>query len=414
MRIVLVVALLLVGCTKPNPNFCEGPDCPDGPPKTCTVSEGTCVCLTPPGICVQCTNDDEHNCGGTKPQCGDDNRCRACRANDDCDSGACLEDGACASADQIIYAAPAGVDVAGCGQAAGQNECSIKQALLEVAGPRNVIRLAPGMYDVTDLDGLVFDKSATLIARGATLRRTANAGPLLTVRLDQAMKLVGGTLRGPNQDDGIQCNGGKVEVHEATILDMSESGVEGDSCELTVARSTLRVNQRGGINMLGDPKLARITNNFIYLNGALISTIGGMVVKVAPGSKVEFNTVVDNLISSAGGAGGIQCDGTYDAPSNLVYRNQGGLGNQVQVIGTCTFMGSYRQAAGAPDENAVGFEDPNNATNRSFRLTAAAPVGTIREAVACGDIGFDFEGDARPQPAGGMCDFGADEYRVGQ
>jgi hypothetical protein len=139
-----------------------------------------------------------------------------------------------------------------------------------------------------------------------------------------------------------------------------------------------------------------------------------MVLLLAPASKVEFNTVVDNLISATvGGAGGIQCDGTYDAPFNLVYRNQGGIGNQVQVIGSCTFLGSYRQAAAAPDENAVGFENPNNMANPSYRLTAAAAVGTIRDVVECADA-FDFEGDARPQPTGGLCDFGADEYRVGQ
>ena len=182
MRIVLIVAVLLAGCTKPNPNYCEGPDCPDGPPKTCTVSKDTCVCLTPPGICVECTNDDEHNCGGTKPQCGDNNRCRACRTNDDCGSGACLEDGACAIESQIVYAAPSGVDTAGCGLVSGQNECSIMQALLEVAGQRNIIRLAPGTYDVLAPDGLDFNRSATLIARGATIRRTANAGPFVTVK----------------------------------------------------------------------------------------------------------------------------------------------------------------------------------------------------------------------------------------
>ena len=409
MRIAIVALIFVAGCGS-NP-----PAVPDGAPVPCTESGPGCVCVDQ--VCVECTVDDERNCGGTRPQCGADNVCRACLSNDECDSGACLEDGSCANANQVIYAAPGGVNTAGCGRTPGQNECSLAQAVSEVSPPRDTIRLAPGTYTVPNaaVDGLDFGtKSATLVARGATLTRAGSNGTLISVRNGQTLKLVGGTLQGPNNTtDGIKCiENSKLQVHEVTIDDMTQSGIETNLCQLTVARSTLRNNNLGGINMVS-ASVATITNNFVYRNGGPASPIGGMGLKLATGSKLELNTVADNIAdasSPAAGmvAGGIVCDGQgYDAPFNLVYRNVGGIGAQVQVIGTCTFMGSYQQ--GAPQsENAVGFENPAGATP-SYRLTPASPLGAIRDAFDCNEI--DFERDARPFPAGGKCDFGADEYR---
>ncbi len=413
MRIVLVVSLLLIGCYRDNPNHrCDGGTCGD----PCTESNGTCVCLMPDRVCVECTADDERNCSGTTPQCGNDNRCRACRTNDDCGSGACLEDGACADANRVVYASPTGVSTSGCGRALGQNECSLAQALIEVAPPRDVIRLAPGTYTVTGgPDGLDFNtKSATVVARGTTINRVGN-GAIMSARSNQRLKLIGGTLEGPNNDDGLKCSSsGELIVHETTIERMTQSGIETDSCKLTVSRATLRNNIEGGIRMINTPKATTIINNFVYRNGAAGSPVGGMALRLEhPGSRVEFNTVADNdadLGSST--AGGISCDGQgYDAPFNLVYRNEGGIGGMVQVIGTCTFMGSFQKAAMMAGENEVGFQNPNDGMNPSFRLTDASPASPpviIRDAFDC--TGTDFDGQARPEPMGGKCDYGADEY----
>jgi hypothetical protein len=412
MRIVLVMILLLIGCHKDNPNYCDGGNC-GGP---CTESNGTCVCLAK--TCVECTADDERNCSGTTPQCGNDNRCRACRANDDCDSGACLEDGSCASPDEVIYASPSGVSTGGCGRMAGQNECSLAQALIEVAPPRDVIRLAAGSYTVPNVvDGLDFStKSATVVARSATITRTGT-GAILSVRNNQRLKLIGGTIQGPNNDDGLTCSlGGQLIVHETTIERMSQSGIETDACTLTVSRATIRNNLEGGIRMTA-PRVATITNNLVYRNGGAGSLVGGMALMLEAGSKVEFNTVADNNAATgvATTAGGIACEAqAYDALFNLIYRNVGGLDGKVQVIGTCTFQGSFKQEAMSPTENVVGFERPDG-TNPSYRLSEASPVGTIRDAFACANL-IDFDGQARPAPAAppvvmaDKCDHGADEF----
>ena len=410
MRIAIAVVILVVGCRYDNPSGTGDS------PQPCTKSDPSCVCLASQGVCVECTVDDERNCTPDKPQCGDDNRCRQCRANSECASDACLDTGACADASKVIYASPSGANTAGCGQAKGQSECSIGQAVSEItAGGRNVIRLAPGTYTVPSgtIDGLDFSaKSGTLIARGATLTRGTPNGAIISVRNGQTLTLVGGTVQGPNNTtDGIKCvdNNSKLLVHEATIEGMTQSGIETNTCQLTVARSTLRDNKLGGINMTV-ASTATITNNFVYRNGGPASPIGGLGLKLTAGSKLEFNTVVDNNADPSNGAaaGGIACDApSYDAPYNLVYLNVGGLGGQVQVIGTCTFINSYKQSA-MPAENAVGFENPTGATP-SYRLTAGSPA-EVRDAFDCRDL--DFERDVRPFPAGGKCDMGADEFRT--
>lgn len=422
MRIIVAVLILLAGsslggCYKDNPNYCPG--APDnncfgdaGPDAIrCTLSSTECICHQ--GFCVQCTAEDEHNCTGTTPQCGSDNRCRGCIANDDCGSGACLEDGACADAGRVVYAAANGTSNAGCGTQLGQNECSIAQAVAEVNGSRNIIRLAAGLYTVTGTNGLEFsNRSGTLIARAATIKNLN--GAILSVHSAQTLKVVGGTLQGQNNADGIRCfGGGKLEVHQTTIENMSESGLEGDSCPFTVSRATIRNNLGGGIRMINAAQVVTIKNNFVYRNGTSGSTFGGMDLRLASGSKLELNTVVSNTANSGANlAGGITCDANgYNAPRNLIYRNQGGVGGAVQVIGSCTFQESYARPAGAPDENSVGFENPNALTDPSFSLTATSPVGDVRDAFSCtGEI--DFDGDRRPQ--GGTCDLGADEYRAGQ
>jgi hypothetical protein len=416
MRVIAVVLLLLAGCRKINENYCPPDDlnCPNLP--RCEISDPMCICYE--RFCVECTTEQTQNCGELKPYCGNDNRCRGCQSNDECSSSsACLENRACADPGRVIAASPNGSNTSPCG-APAQPECSIMQALVEVSSARDIIRLAPGTYTLTGVgvDGLDFSaKSATVIARGATITRMAPNGAIMSARNGQTLKLIGGTLQGPNNTtDGLKCNtDGKLFVHETTIEGMIESGIETERCELTVSRTTIRRNQKGGINMVTTAGVATITNNFVYLNGSDTSPIGGMSLLLASGSKLEFNTVVSNTSNTmAGLAGGIACtSNSYEPRYNIVYRNVGGPGGAFQVVGTCTFVASlgYTMAAATPDENAVLFEDPSP-TNPNFHLTEMSPVGVVREMIDCTDV-IDVDGDQRPQPVGRKCDYGADEWR---
>jgi hypothetical protein len=413
---ILVVSVLLLGaaCGRPNPNYCPDAlddNCANLPdaPMSCTASTPGCVCRMPDKVCVECTIAENAACVGGKPVCAD-NRCRECRSNAECGMGTCLEDGSCTMA-PAIYASPTGAMIVGCG-VTQTAPCSLAQALLEVGGTRpTLIRLEAGEYSVTSPKGFVVDKTATLAARGATFTRTGGAGPLITVELSQTiMKLIGGTLKGPNASDGIRCDSAVAQVFGALLDDFIENGIESNACDLTVERSTIRNNKRGGINMANTAaKIAKIKNNFVYLNGGLTSPVGGMRLELAPMSNVEFNTVISNQ-SDTMTAGGIVCAGAnIDAPRNLVYRNFGGVGD-AQVGGTCTFVNiSFFQTAMRNTDDDVGFERPNDTANPSFRLKLNAIVRDVAECTA-GEI--DFEGDARPQ--GNKCDHGADEYRNNQ
>lgn len=421
MRIVIVVALLLTGCPKQkNPDHCsdDRTKCPDSMP-ACSIPLDTCACNG--GMCKECTAAGEKTCTGTTPGCGIDNHCGPCRSNDHCPSdSACLEDGTCADPSRIIAVSPGDNTSTPCG-APGQSACSIMTAPSQVTASRDVIRLAAGNYQVGGTEGMDFGAtSATVVARGATITRMAPNGPIMSVRNSQALKLIGGTLQGPNNTlEGVRCNSsGRLQVHEATIENMTEHGIKTDACELTVSRSTIRENRQGGIFMLTALRVARITNNFVYRNGGGTSQVGGMSLRLESGSALEFNTVVNNQTTATMGfAGGIFCESNnnYEPPFNIVYRNQGGLGNMVQVIGSCVFQPTKSYVLGTPDpnENMVGFEDPNKLTNPSFRLTAGSPEMVVRDVSDCRDL-IDVEGDARPAPAGGKCDYGADEFRQGQ
>lgn len=308
-----------------------------------------------------------------------------------CASGACFEDGACVDASRVIYAAPDGSDAPGCGTEEGGDSCSLARALLEVAAPRDVIRLAPGMYTVpAATEGLDFSaKSATVIAHGATLVRPAPDGAILSVRSGQTLRLLGGTLQGPsNTTDGLKCDtGGKLLVYQAMIERMARSGIVTDSCDLTVSRSTLRHNLEGGIRMINAPRTATLTNNFVYRNGKEFNSVAGMDLILAPGSRVEFNTIVDNRVTVGTASSGINCLDPFDTPNNLVYRN---------TVGRCTVTGSYVVDSAPAGDNAPGFERPDDPTNPSYRLSAASPAA-VRDVVAC--VGIDFDGD--PRPVGG-------------
>jgi hypothetical protein len=66
--------------------------------------------------CVECTAAEHGACTGTTPACGVDNVCRGCIAHVECDSPACLPNGACAIFDQVAYVepSPGGTDSGNC------------------------------------------------------------------------------------------------------------------------------------------------------------------------------------------------------------------------------------------------------------------------------------------------------------
>lgn len=405
MRIaLLVLTAALAGCYKDNPNY-SGDGGPDATEK-CTQSSPDCVCLTPPGVCVQCTADEKDACTGATPACGDDNRCRECVADSECDSQVCLADGTCAEAASIIYASPSGLDQSGCGTSIG-NPCAFVRAKQEMTPARHTIKLLAGLYSLGGGDGDI-TQNTVLAAREATITRSNN-GPILTVKNGSRFEIIGGTLTNAtgNGGDAIRCeSGGTVAATSTTFDNNSEAGVDTDSCKIAITRSIFTRNFRAALTMGGDPAVVAFTNNLAHHNGfTSTNTIGGIRIQAAAGSKIEFNTIVDNVADrSSTAVGGVNCTGTLEARYNIIYRNQGGPdASVVQTGGDCDFSSSFVEAPGTPD-NTPGFISPNNSPY-DYHLSGSSPATLINAAGAC--IGVDLDG--RKRPVGGACDLGAYE-----
>ncbi len=121
-KIFIATSLLFAACH--NPNYCAGsPDnnCNetgdggttiDGNESISCVQTGCVnnsagsVCDTDTKACVQCTDGpagDHSACTLTTPVCSTTDTCRACAANSECASDACLPDGSCAAATDVAY-----------------------------------------------------------------------------------------------------------------------------------------------------------------------------------------------------------------------------------------------------------------------------------------------------------------------
>src|SRR5690606_37356800 len=116
-------------------------------------------------------------------------------------------------------------------------------------------------------------------------------------------------------------------------------------------------NQGGGISVTGIGSMISITNNFIYRNGdPNAGTFGGVNLGVATanGSRLEFNTIVDN--QSAINSGGMICNiAGFSAPNNIIARNFLAGVPMTQTMGACT----YPSARVQDNVAGLGFEHPD-------------------------------------------------------
>ncbi|NVB85128.1 MAG: hypothetical protein HOV81_42575 [Kofleriaceae bacterium] len=218
--------------------------------------------------------------------------------------------------------------------------------------------------------------------------------------------------------NGIECGDAPVGARVVHLIDMLLANNSGNNlysrgCTISAVRSEFRNagfagvatqdttgtfdgcsvhdNQGGGIGF--DGGLYTLTNSFVYRNtgGAGINLFASTT-----GSRLEFNTVIDN----SGGFGGLECNGgsvPSTLPNNIVARNtpRNTYGN------TCTFPSSLLVDS---DISQLHFKSPD-AAPYDYHLTA----GSIAiDAATLSTVDHDFDGQARPNGAGR--DVGADEY----
>lgn len=422
VSIAVLSAIATFGCLlRRNANYCEGrnadnncsepPYPPDGsvdaPPAPCQSSAN---CAAPAGVCdlsggngsgkcVMCTAQDHSACTGNT--CGSDHLCHPCSAHNQCDSQVCLPSGECSAenATNVAYVAPAGSGTA-CTKAV---PCA---SLTTAFGTgRAYIKVTGTIQENVEANG----NTATILAdAGAKLVPKTN-GILLEVKSHSSLTIYDLEMSGAQgaAGDGIYMprdNQSTVTLHHVKILSNTGAGINADGGTLNIFQSTIAENAGGGINM-NSPTTFEIRNNFIVRNGTSISRVGGLFADAAGGSKLEFNTIVDNQAGSAQSqTGGVNCVNSA-AQFNIVAGNIRIAGfSDPQVYGNCNFSDSLVAAS-----STVANFAPND-----YHLTANSPAGAvpgaIRDVVTCSDTSKLVDIDGENRPKNGKCDLGADEY----
>lgn len=285
---LLLCALTLGACTRPNPDFCcssesecaslgvdelrscssgrvcdanvcrdvqcesadqctsEAPYCANQVCKATCAGDGDCVgapggpLCADDGVCVGCKSNDD--CGEEAPICSPTKRvCSPCRADADCSSGVCLAaDGVCAKESEITYVSQEGMD-ATCG--IKTSPCrTFTEALARVTALRPVIRLLGRSFEAPD--GITIQsKNVYIDAENTTISRLGT-GPMVAFQGNSSTTL-----------EGVKINVGSAN----TIVAETTSTVR-----LSQLEANGRGNLDGGYAVFASTGTVRITDSKFF------------------------------------------------------------------------------------------------------------------------------------------------------
>lgn len=396
-------------------------DCPFSNP-VCSEADHQCQSCTDESECAEFADRpfcDRGGCVGcrdggdcsvdSQPICDETERsCRACRAGAECASGVCdWMGGACVAEDNVLYVATDGTG----SECTREAPCdTIAQALDRAAGPKNWILMAAGDYAETVL---VSGESVRIVGEeGATLRPSGTDEAVITATAAANLRISGLTIHdadgnGDGPGDGIYCtnSGGSptVVLDRVIIEGNDDQGIDANSCNLTLGRSVVRDNRRGGLSL--DSVDFDVTNNFIIGNGSGgIVSAGVLVDKNPPTSgRLEHNTIVANVAQS-GSPSGVQCvlvGSLVTFRNNIIFDN---LGSDTQVEGAnCEHTYSVIGPDAVPGDGNVATA-PDFVSDSNFHLDDGS---SGIDAAEDSDVVIDVDGD--PRPGSGANDIGADE-----
>jgi hypothetical protein len=451
----------------PNP-FDGGSGCVNN--EGCTATAPVC---SEAHACVGCGGDEAVCTGYTDtPHCGEAGACVACRTSADCldvdapfcapESATCracaidaecasdvcdADSGRCADADDVLYVDGVNGAAGDCTQDAPCK--TIQEAVVKAAGDRFTIKVAPGDYMETVS---VTGKFLVLLGKGASVQPSALNMPAVSVTGSSTapteLHIEGLRVHdagGNGNADGLQCAAGaatsapKVKIQDAELDGNASQGLESSGCDVEVTRSHLHDNAGGGIKVTnGAIEVTRaqivnnaggglsvvsdadfiLVNNIIAKNGSPSTLFGGVRLSGTPpsgaaGVRFEFNTITGNT-AQAGFTTGVTCSllGVPTAmKNNIVYGNPvAGAGKQVTDGENCSW--SYSNIG--PGTNVGGTGNLNSApafvseSTADFHL-ATGSAGIDAADPGSHDVAVDIDGDARPTPADGRSDMGADE-----
>jgi hypothetical protein len=340
MSKAFLVVVALMGCTRPNPAFCDvDEDCSNGfrcnENHSCVEMVGECDlnedCIDPgrlvcgdDHVCYQCVVTAD--CvDPQRPLCGEDRACHECVLDDDCTSGVCRADGACEQAELVLYVAPNGISSGECPLEA---PCDISFAKSKVSATRSSIRLANGTYALAS-DFLVDANPITVVGgRAAVLQRSSN-GPSFEVRNGSAL-----TLRGFSLDKGVECTNATLVIARLAFdnpaLVDTRSWVTAVGCAVDVVDADLTDSTQHGIKVsTGSLNMANTRIEGSLGNGLLCTTstcsIATSTINRSQLLGVDATPLALQLSRSSlteNRQGGVRSiGGTCDIKNNFVFRN---------------------------------------------------------------------------------------------
>jgi len=363
------------------------------------------------GKCFKCTASSHALCTGETPHC-DNHECVACVDDNDCDAGAgvCLPSGGCAVPNSIIHAI-----VNGAGGSCGgtTTPCSLDAALIIAKTGPKIIKLdVPETY--TSATNFVVDVDApgvTIDARNAILHRSGS-GPVFTINDSKGMTILGGTIESATGSgaDGIRCNtNATLGVYGTTIQTNAEFGINSTGCAVTLSRSTIMSNRRGGISVTNAK--FEIVGNIILGNGDATSTNASVTISPnadAAISRLEFNTIANNATTMGIVTAGVDCKTStgFTASHNIIWNNSigGNASTAPQVGNNCMHVSSAIGPTAAPGTGNIS-DPPLLSTDGHLGAGSPAIKKVETGADLSGLASRDIDGDRRIAPA----DLGADQ-----
>lgn len=369
------LCLTVAGCTDANPAYClRDADCTDPRLPICDPIIHGCV-----------SDQTELDGGNEAPKDGD-------RSADAADGG-----DADAAGLYTVYVSIETCPDVGDGTMANPY-CSIATALGASGGAAETVVILPGTYS----ENLQVDHDVHIQGDDAVIQTSICPG--IQVLAGASVILNNLEIRGS----------GGVQVVGESSLDLMDSRVEGTDCigvecqgeasRCRLHRNWIISNSRGGV-LLNRVEFT-LENNVIARNGTSVQGIFGGVSIIPSDTSSLFrnNTVVYN---ESWVTGGVSCSVSVDPvrlENSILWGNSNGdvMNCQVYYSNVSQQPGTYEGSENISLE--PGFA---NAASGDYHLSTGSSCTDRLDAAGAPSV--DIDGQARPYPAGGLSDMGADE-----
>ncbi|MDB4962750.1 MAG: hypothetical protein JWP01_2749 [Myxococcales bacterium] len=462
---LMVMGLLGLACTAPNPRSCADGSCGDpalpfcdvdgalgGTPDTCIAvactpsehaacrddvdvrcnADGTNYDLVQCSLgcsdavdgCVTCQTNAE--CTEAAPICDqDDHQCRGCTADAECESKVCDVDvGRCFAQSEVLYASATGPGTAPCTQLA---PCSLPQAFMLALsnGLRSTVRLAPGRY-VQEL--AIASGSVTLVGEvGVVLAGDANKsatvmigrGGTLTMRdldIDLSTKAF---LCGGFGTSGPYLLGGDLTMTRVKVSSSPSRALYLYDCIATMRRVSFTVDQaniamtsNAGTTVDADQLVITSTGAsparvHLYDRTRITNSVFSNAFLYLRGTGDQVN-IAFNTFVVAQTAISFDYEGDYAIENNVIVSTSGNVAVNCSTCPNLNHNILYPTAVTAPGTTNL-MVDPQlvDPLTRNYHLKPTSPA--VNAAMPSAGLSTDHDHDGTPRPQGPALDIGAFE-----